>query len=702
MGLFNFLSKKSHSDPKSDLKTSGYDTTVASSPPIRGTYPVPGNGARILEEFQKVHPGLTTVSSASRLRTRSHVAHDSDIERPRTAPSHQPRKTESISTPPSLPTSTLPKIPKKKYGPYKLPPRILTDIPTSSISAKSAPLFALASPYSASIRSNDSNKTKGYVDLLDAQSKFKPYDFYGRVQATGARDYGEDVAERNRGDTKSLATTNVQESHSNPIDEEPSFVASKDVGDIDDEPPRRPRIRHSMGSGLRSKYTSYTPESFPKRTSSLFPPRDADDISKAIDWATSEVAKTMARRTSTRSFSTPLSNEAPQEPSAERQGEAKESDHLPTTPKDETQAGTAHEREHVKPNMSTKRQPLVTVDTERQSRQKFSNLDKPLPALPPSAKDSPKRRTTSHGSVRSRSVHTIRSGSRGEATQSPRNRNSARYQPGSTTDLPGSFYNSPAQQRIATFRATGADEKDESNISAYSRKRSTISLSGKSITAREIEQYIPERASSLRHSSLTSDTAMSTRSSALFRPQSSHSTSTSVDFTPMFPHAYSDPSIPPVPNIPFLMSSPIAKKSPTISSQSRSHRATHRRQPSEFFLDDYASSDDNNSAPPSRGSYEKELLFLDTGYGESGPQLSGLPGLFDIAVSTSDADLPNQARQNGARGGAGLLRMPAYFEVESSHTFEKRDEPDTYDADLSFDIPTRRHNRGREPFLTNR
>ncbi|KJZ77071.1 hypothetical protein HIM_03392 [Hirsutella minnesotensis 3608] len=36
-----------------------------------------------------------------------------------------------------------------------------------------------------------------YVDILDAQSEFKQCDFKSRVLASGARDYGEDVAERN-------------------------------------------------------------------------------------------------------------------------------------------------------------------------------------------------------------------------------------------------------------------------------------------------------------------------------------------------------------------------------------------------------------------------------------------------------------------------------------------------------------------------
>ncbi len=40
---------------------------------------------------------------------------------------------------------------------------------------------------------------KAFVDLLDAQSEIKPPDFRTRVKATGARDYGEDVADRNIG-----------------------------------------------------------------------------------------------------------------------------------------------------------------------------------------------------------------------------------------------------------------------------------------------------------------------------------------------------------------------------------------------------------------------------------------------------------------------------------------------------------------------
>lgn len=52
-----------------------------------------------------------------------------------------------------------------------------------------------------SIISGGGNSTKpgGHVDILDAQGALKPSDFRTRIQATGARDYGEDVADRNLG-----------------------------------------------------------------------------------------------------------------------------------------------------------------------------------------------------------------------------------------------------------------------------------------------------------------------------------------------------------------------------------------------------------------------------------------------------------------------------------------------------------------------
>lgn len=40
-------------------------------------------------------------------------------------------------------------------------------------------------------------RSSAFVDILDAQGELKPYDFRSRIQASGSRDYGEDVADRN-------------------------------------------------------------------------------------------------------------------------------------------------------------------------------------------------------------------------------------------------------------------------------------------------------------------------------------------------------------------------------------------------------------------------------------------------------------------------------------------------------------------------
>ncbi|KAI1433142.1 hypothetical protein GGR50DRAFT_670134 [Xylaria sp. CBS 124048] len=686
MGFLNFLSKKPQSGLEPDIKTCSYDTTVAAPPPIRGTYPVPGNGAKILEEFQKSHPDLAAaavVSSASRQRSRGDLQRGRDLQRPRTAPSRHPR-TGSISSLRSQSTFEMPPIPTKRYGPYKLPPRIITDLPSSPGLAKSAPFSGLASPYSPSVRSGVSGKLRGHIDLLDAQSKIKPHDFYGRIQATGARHYGEDVAERNRADAKGLGSTTVQELYRSPADTKLRFPFA-DSDESDEEIPIQIEVQQSLDTGLRSPYTRHKPDLFPPTPSkpSVLSPDYADEVSKAMDWATSEWPKTAARPTSAHSSWSSTSSETEQRSSRKSQSKEKAPEpSLDFSNKGSSQELKSYEREYAKPNIS-KRQPLATPHTDRSSRLKLSDLDKPLPALPPSAKDQTRRQTISHASMGRQSFHSMRTGNRGKihentnrqtialhGTRSHRDGNAARYQLGSTTNPQGPFHTSPAQQCIVPTRAKRTakkDREDESTQSISLRKRSVVSLSSKSATAPEIEKYIPQRTSSLRHWSLTSETAMSIMSSNPFRPQSAHSTCTSVDSTPMFPFAPSDPSIPPVPDIPILMSSsssPITKK----VSQSRLEKAAYKRRLSEFFQEDDASSDDNDSIPSSRDSYEKEPLFVDTGYGESGPQFSALPGLFDIAVPDSGADPPKPATSKPAtpkepRNEVTLLRMPAYFDA---------------------------------------
>ncbi|KAI0097376.1 hypothetical protein GGR51DRAFT_470428 [Nemania sp. FL0031] len=722
MGLLNFLSKKSHSDlnQRDTLKTSAYDATVALSPPIRGTYPVLGNGNKILEQFQKSHLNLTTVSQSSTPapsplvpRLRGDGLPSRYEERPRTAPSSQASETTGASSLRSLPRSGLPPPPKKKYGPYKLPSKLATDVQVPPFVAGPAPSPGLISIYSDSIRSGESTRTKGYVDLLDAQSRIKPSDFYGRIQATGARNYGEDVADRNREDRSATPnTTKAQEPVSSYPDTKWTSAVSQYVDDDSaDEFSKGPRIRHSISSGLRSKHTSPSP--FPKRTSSRFPLYDADETLKAMTRTGSARSERAARRKSMPSSSTaPVSSERRRSSSAVRRGKEKDSDLFPDSLRDRALAVTAHEREYTKPNISSKRQSLTLPPVEQQLRQKRNDADKPLPPIPQTSKDQSRRKSVSHNAllesrllIKRQSLQGIRSGSRGEiyedtyqqkislqGAQAPKDRNPTRRQLGSTTDLQDSFYNALAglpdqESQIASSPVNCANNKGESDQSDQLRKPSLTLLSNTSIILHEAETPIPERNSSLRRWSLTSETGLSTLSSNPFRPQSGHTTSTSVDLSPMFPHTQPYREIPPVPDLPFLK--PTGRGTSIMSSRT-SLPAGPEPQSDEFYLEDYVSSNDS-SPTPSRGSYENDLVFSETDYSISGTQMSGLPGLFDAAVlSPSPEPLTSRTLEPDFYSMSALLHLLADSGSESDGSFRNPEQPDSSDDEMNFDIPMSR------------
>ncbi|KAI0432758.1 hypothetical protein F5Y09DRAFT_300849 [Xylaria sp. FL1042] len=725
MGLLNFLAKKSYPDlaGHDSLKTSAYDTTVASSPPIRGTYPVLGNGSKILEEFQRSHPNLANISRNNSPAPSPLVPrlHGPGVDRPRTAPSSQLADTRTLLSLRSEPAPTLPVPPKKKYGPYKLPPRVMIDVRDTSLLSQPAPSPALVSPglvstYSDSVRSSENGKAKGYVDLLDAQSMIRPSDFYTRIQAAGAKNYGEDVADRNREEKPSnLDTVKAREISSSHTGGDWNTVISKDVDDDSDDEPRRPlKIRHSISSGLRpQKASSHLSESFPKRTSSRLPPQYANEVHKAMTRTESARSERAARRKSMPSFVASASSGAPRSSSMGKKGKEKDTEPFPESLRNHTRSATTYEREYSKPNISSKRQSLTPSHIGQQSPQKSTDLDKPLPALPPAARSHSRRKTTSHSNavVESRllakrqSLQGMSSTSRGEiyedtyqqkkslqATKPSRDRNSTRRQLGSTTDLQDSLYSSPAQQpdlisQIISPPAKCTDNKDHPSQSNHARKQSAISLPKQSImVAHETGSPIPERNSSLRRWSLTSETAMSTLSSNPFRPQSGHTTNTSVDFSPMFPRAFSD-LIPPVPDIPSLKSLQSKSKSTSTNPPSSlSFSTTYGPQSSEFFLEDHVS--DNGSSPSlSRSSYEKDLLFSETGYGVAGDQSSGLPGLFDTVPS---ADLSTSRTWGDEfQSVSNQFHVPDYPETDSNNFSGNQDQSDSSD-DINFDIPKSR------------
>ena len=126
-----------------------------------------------------------------------------------------------------------------------------------------------------------SDAGKAFVDLLDAQDVIKPADFRSRVKAAGARDYGEDVADRNIGENGvDLDSTKVQAFYA---------TASQSPTHIPEKPaPHRAGVRRlhadqtglyhqitrqiSVESGLRSKsLNSSHPSALPERPTTAVP-----------------------------------------------------------------------------------------------------------------------------------------------------------------------------------------------------------------------------------------------------------------------------------------------------------------------------------------------------------------------------------------------------------------------------------------------
>ncbi|PHH61630.1 hypothetical protein CDD81_8094 [Ophiocordyceps australis] len=85
--------------------------------------------------------------------------------------------------------------PRDSLRALQLRGRRLSRLDTDSMSI--APSVRSIATYSAS--ESVTSRIGRHVDLLDAQGELRPYDFKSRIQAAGARDYGEDVAERNMG-----------------------------------------------------------------------------------------------------------------------------------------------------------------------------------------------------------------------------------------------------------------------------------------------------------------------------------------------------------------------------------------------------------------------------------------------------------------------------------------------------------------------
>ncbi|KAI1386539.1 uncharacterized protein F4822DRAFT_410415 [Hypoxylon trugodes] len=701
MGWLSFLSKKSPvNDLGDDLKAQAYDETIAASPPICGTYPVAGNGPSILEKFQKSHPHLRE----------THLNHLNDVsapppvvprlaDRPSTAPTNQgsarPKSQSSTITKPRLREP-----PKKRHGPYKLPSKISDerndDILNNNL-IYTAPSPKFNRDRNSSIFSGDSGSTRRFVDLLDAQSSIKPANFYGRVRATGTKDYDEDVADRNiRENGFAFGSVQAQESHAE--------VPTIDLRDADEvvDGPRSSRKRHTMISASQSKPASFkNDEAFPRMVP-LQLPRD-----------TVKPTQRAPRRKSLHSFVPPSSSDIPNVP-IRKDNKGVNSDYLPNSPRKGTHSMARGDHEYslsteTKPVQSPRKtHPTSGYEQEIDSDSSYHTHADPnyVPSKREpqyqSPKDPSRRRTLSNISPTSTnqplkrgSIQTLPSSSRREpvseiglpsAEESLRgenDRNSMRRHHGTVPGIRDAFYELPPLQPIETYKLKSNRSRPNSKDELMHRdhNRSIASMSAKSSKRSGITDTVPERGSSIRRWSLTSETAGSTMSSNPFRPQSGHTTNTSVDLAPhvLLSKTMDSGQAPLSPGDERMETesqseleideSPYQEVDPDTLAGSLANSGRRRRS-TDLTLEEDALSVDSFEAPQRpECEFEKDLLFH--GYGFEGSQLPGLPGLFDAALPKTESSPSERTKTLSAfRGSYNLASFSTPSLEELPHTRE--------------------------------
>jgi hypothetical protein len=211
-----------------------YNDVVALEPPLTGSYPVLGNGPNVVNEIQQAQKAQAQEARAKRLSKPGSISARSTASphvvrrvddapipaRPRTAPGngaafggggggvggeqrgrtysmksrrmsvfsfHRQESLRSISAEP-------PPLPKPARDIPKYQPTGATTNGTGGIIPE-----GFIPPYSQQSRTSSRTSRKAYVDLLDAHSHITQSREQSRprIKASGQRDYGEDVADRN-------------------------------------------------------------------------------------------------------------------------------------------------------------------------------------------------------------------------------------------------------------------------------------------------------------------------------------------------------------------------------------------------------------------------------------------------------------------------------------------------------------------------
>ncbi|KAF8850083.1 hypothetical protein BDZ45DRAFT_680038 [Acephala macrosclerotiorum] len=229
-----FFGRGSASNP--NLKGQSYENTVARDAPVKGSYPVAGNGPNVLEEIQRSRAKRDHLtrrqSAASSIAAAPNVPRyrGDVIERPRTAPNDgKPKPFGGVSSngnasgdgrTRSFSMKSAPKFlnssrrdslrstaePPPPVPAINTPPRSTTPKPPHDVQtyqprkgAEVEQYNGFTPPFARHIRSDSHASHKSYVDLLEAHSTIRGSRETSRhrAKASGVRNYGEDVADRN-------------------------------------------------------------------------------------------------------------------------------------------------------------------------------------------------------------------------------------------------------------------------------------------------------------------------------------------------------------------------------------------------------------------------------------------------------------------------------------------------------------------------
>ncbi|KAK4217857.1 hypothetical protein QBC37DRAFT_259734, partial [Rhypophila decipiens] len=690
MGFFSFLSRKSHREKSGNpLKSQNYKSTSLGALPVHGPYPAAGNGPSVLESLTRPRPETG--------RTQTSLATDGEEPAPAPAPA-VPRFREELVERPSTAPNGNGSSPgpswnnysnKLKKGPSRGAPPVSfrmfkrtsvaqdsrpgsrgTDKASSASQQQATPSHAGSRSRASSLRSENG---RGFKDVLDAQSEIRPADFRTRVKAAGARDYGEDVADRNLAlNGFNLEAPQVQASYG-----QSSSVPALSRLSRSEDPLRQLERRPSLyGTGVRAQSLTSTTQ-FPLLSRSggsqatlRSPDRHERASAFARDSTTCPVYESPRERRPSHSVDTFIP--APQTSSGRARSmdrtvrfypfEKRNGSPRPTTAAEksiDTRRGSS-----PRPNTSapvllnqpwvTKQGPMrpsmVPRDSVLLARQRADQKTSPDHAND-EANFSGGTSFKTERSYPLRSPSTYPSAS---VIESPRKRHSLHtLQPsvsspvasreGPATITPSLFLAPTRKQQSLTCPPTSSkrDKPDETGFILPSIPVQDVfpkaSLMDRLIpspssvapftspeTSVPSQQQTTDNARSLRASSVSSATATvsDTSSNPFQRPHSRHTVNTSVDLSAQSPKAGSRASLhtpPPPPVIDATTSALATDLDTTIVSSPDSN---------DFNIDDYVSSDDDSIAGSRHplGDGEEDLLFNDSGYGAGGMQL---PGLFD-------------------------------------------------------------------------